>query len=346
MTRQDFINHHLLNRSILSIILYPLSLINQAIQSCRREWYHHYKAKKADVKIISIGNITAGGSGKTPFTIWLAKKLMQQGRKIAVSHRGYKGDFENNNTLISDRDNVLPAAKKAGDEAQLLAEKLPGIPVCAGKDRWKSIQMLCEAYPDLEMIILDDSFQHLKVKHDIDIVIFKTAKPLGNGFLLPAGILREPLSAIKDADLIIFNGEGDIPETFPKYNKDIHQGSYQVEGIYVSNQTRIEVSELKSRRLGIISGIADPLSLETTISNLNLEWQFHLKFPDHYHFANTNDQQTMENQIEGSQIDYILTTEKDYTKLKHLVLSAPCAVIRIEFYLFNDDAIVTSIVIH
>jgi len=291
----------------------------------------------ADVKIISIGNITAGGSGKTPFTIWLAKKLMQQGRKSAVSHRGYKGEYENNNTLISSRDKIFSAAKRAGDEAQLLAEKLPGIPVCAGKDRWRSIQMLCEAYPDLEMIILDDSFQHLKVKHDIDIVIFKTAKPLGNGFLLPAGILREPLSAIKDADLIIFNGEGDIPETFQKYNKDIHQGNYRVEGIYVNNQIRIDVGELKSRRLGIISGIADPHSLETTIANLDIEWQFHLQFPDHYPFSKSIDLKQIENQIAMYETEYILTTEKDYTKLKHLTLSVPCAVIKIEFYLISDE---------
>jgi len=337
VTRQDFIKRHLLNRSLLSIVLYPLSLINQAIQICRREWYHHYKAKKADVKIISIGNITAGGSGKTPFTIWLAKKMIQQSRKIAISHRGYKGEYENNNTLISNRDKILSAAVKAGDEAQLLAEKLPGIPVCAGRDRWKSIQMLCRTYPDLEMIILDDSFQHLKIKHDIDIVIFKTAKPLGNGFLLPAGILREPLSALKDADLIIFNGEGDIPETFQKYNKDIHQGSYRNNGFYVNNQIRIDVGELKSRRLGIISGIADPHSLENTISNLNLEWQFHLKFPDHYHFAKGSDNRLIGDQIEDSQIEYILTTEKDYTKLKHLDLSVPIVVFRIEFYLISGE---------
>ncbi|MDP8219748.1 MAG: tetraacyldisaccharide 4'-kinase [Candidatus Stygibacter frigidus] len=333
MTRQDFINRHLLNRSILSIILYPISVINQTIQKFRRDWYHHHQSKKADVKIISIGNITAGGSGKTPFTIWLARHLKQQGKKIAVSHRGYKGDFENNNTLISDRENILSTARKAGDEAQLLAEKLPGIPVCAGKDRWISIQMLCEAYPDLDMIILDDSFQHLKVKHDIDIVIFKTANPVGNGFLLPAGILREPLSAINDADLIIFNGEGEIPQSFQKYDKTIRQGNYRVEGIYLNNQSIIEVSELKSKKLGVISGIADPLSLEKTISNLNLEWQFHLKFPDHYHFAKDSDIRLIKNQIESSQIKFILTTEKDYTKLKHLDLSVPIAVIRIEFYL-------------
>lgn len=337
MTHQDFIRRHLLNRSILSIILSPLSLINAIIQKLRREWYHHYKAKKADVKIISIGNITAGGSGKTPFTIWLAKHLVGQGKKLAVSHRGYKGEFENNNTLISDRDNVLSSAASAGDEAQLLAEKLPGIPVCAGKNRWQSIQMLCRAYPDLDIIILDDSFQHLKVKHDVDIVIFKTAEPLGNGFLLPAGILREPLSAINDADLIILNGEGNIPQYFRNYNKEIRQGNYRVDGIYLNNYTRIEVSVLKTRKLGIISGIADPASLETTISNLQINWQFHLKFPDHYHFAKDSANRLIENQIKDGQIEYLLTTEKDYTKLKHLAISVPIAVLRIEFYLMNDE---------
>jgi len=335
VNRQDFINRHLLNRSVLSIILYPISILYGAIQKIRRGSWHVRNARKADVKIISVGNITAGGSGKTPFTIWLVKYLKQQGKNLAVSHRGYKGDFENDNTLISDRDKVLSAAIRAGDEAQLLADKLPGIPVCAGKDRWRSIQMLCRKYPDLDIIILDDSFQHLKVKHDIDIVIFKTANPVGNGFLLPAGILREPLSAINDADLVIFNGEGNIPETFQKYHKDIRQGNYRVEGIYINNQTRIDFDELESRRLGIISGIADPLSLENTISNLNLKWQFHLKFPDHYHFAKAAENKGIESQIKKGIVDYILTTEKDFTKLKYLTLSVPIAVIRIEFYLIS-----------
>ncbi len=342
MFTQNFIEWHLLNISPLSIILYPFSLFWGIFQRLRRIFWRFYPKKRAAVKIISIGNITAGGSGKTPFTIWLAEYLRQQGRRIAISHRGYKGYFEYDNKIISDREGILTEAESAGDEALLLAEKLSGIPVCVGKDRWKSIELLTGKFPDLELVILDDSFQHLKVQHDLDIVIFKTHKPIGNGFLIPAGILREPLSALKDADLIILNGKGEIPEFLKKCKTEIRQGNYRVTGIYLNNQKLIETSELSQYKLGIISGIANPNSLENTIRELNLSWQFHRKFPDHYHYNDKSDQEKIEKQISASEVNYIITTEKDYTKLKHLKLSIPVAVIRIEFYLLSGDLPIIS----
>ncbi|MCF7913298.1 MAG: tetraacyldisaccharide 4'-kinase [Candidatus Cloacimonetes bacterium] len=337
MSSQDFIRRHLIKRSLLSFMLYPLSLVWGIVQRYRRDFWKMKGGKRANVKIISIGNITAGGSGKTPFTIWLAKQLQQQGRKLAVSHRGYKGDFEYKNSIISDREKIFPEAAKAGDEALLLAEKLAGIPVCAGSDRWQSIQLLEDKYPDLEMIILDDSFQHLKVHHDLDIVILKTVSPLGNGFVLPAGILREPVSVLKDADLIILNGKGDFPDFLRNYKKITRQGDYRVSGIFLNNKIEIGLSELAAGKLGIVSGIADPASLENTLSDLNLSYNFHLKFPDHYHYSANSDRVTIEKQIKTSQVDYIITTEKDYTKLRFLSLSIPVAVLRIEFYLLKDD---------
>ena len=335
MSSQDFIRHHLLNRSLLSLLMYPFSLVWGIVQRCRRDFWRKKGGKKANVKIISIGNITAGGSGKTPFTIWLAEHLAKQGKKISVSHRGYKGDFEYKNTIISNREELLPKADRAGDEAALLAEKLPGIPVCAGSDRWHSIQLLTGLYPDLDLIILDDSFQHLQVHHDVDIVIFKTAKPIGNGFVLPAGILREPLSALNDADMIILNGKGDYPDFLQEYPQEIRQGDYQVKGIYLNNN--IELNELSSKKLGLISGIADPVSLENTLSSLNLIYNFHLQYPDHYQYTAESDLPTIEKQIKSSQVDYLITTEKDYTKLRHLSFSVPVAVLRIEFYLLDKD---------
>jgi tetraacyldisaccharide 4'-kinase len=336
MSSQDFIRRHLINRSLLSLLMYPFSLVWGNLQRCRRDYWRKKGGKKANVKIISIGNITAGGSGKTPFTIWLAEHLTKQGKKIAVSHRGYKGDFEYKNTIISNREQLLPEANTAGDEAALLAEKLAGIPVCAGSDRWQSIQLLEGKYPDLDMIILDDSFQHLQVHHDVDIVIFKTAKPIGNGFVLPAGILREPLSALKDADFIVLNGKGDSPDFLKEYPQEIRQGDYQVSGIFLNNN-KIELNEISSKKLGLISGIADPVSLENTLSSLNLIYDFHLQYPDHYHYTAESDLVTIEKQLKTNQVDYLITTEKDYTKLRYLSFSVPVAVLRIEFYLLEKE---------
>ena len=152
----------------------------------------------------------SGGTGKTPFTIFLAKYLQQKGFKIAVSHRGYKGDFENTNILISDAHKVFEEAKNAGDESYLLALKLNGIPVIVGSNRQISIRILEKRYPELDYIILDDSFQKHSIKKDFEFVIFKSTIGIGNGFVLPAGFLRESLKALKFADYFVINGRKNI----------------------------------------------------------------------------------------------------------------------------------------
>lgn len=306
------------------------------MQKNRRRRYHRHPGKKAEVKIISIGNITSGGSGKTPFTIFLANYLQNKGKKIAVSHRGYKGSYEYDNRIISDRTSCLPAAQNAGDEAQLLAEKLPGIPVCTGKDRWKSIELLCKTFPDLDIIILDDSYQHLQVQHDLDIVIFKMPRPLGNGLLLPAGILREPLSALHDADIIIINGEGEIPHFVNKFAAQVFQGKYHNAGFFLNNQRPVDINKLKKSKLGIVSGIAQPQSLEASIIQQHLNWEFHLKFADHYDYTN-EDKLQIDRVCRQHQVQYLITTEKDYTKLKELNLKTPAAVFRIEFQIDSNQ---------
>jgi tetraacyldisaccharide 4'-kinase len=337
MISQKFIQRHLKRLSIISILLLPLSFIFALIQIQRRLYNNIHLGKKADINIISIGNITAGGSGKTPFTIFLAKHLQSQGKNIAVSHRGYKGEYEFDNRIISDFSAPLPSAERAGDEAELLAEKLPGIPVCAGKDRWKSIQMLIHAFPELDMIILDDSFQNFKVQHDLDFVIFKLPKPAGNGLVMPAGILREPLSALKDADLIVINGKGDIPAFLSKYNTKLLQGYCRSQGIFQNNLTKLDLNNLIDKRIGLVSGIADPDSLEASLAEIGLSWQFHLKFSDHYPYKENTDQLLIKKYARLHQLDYIITTEKDYTKLCRLHLNAPLAVLRIEFYLLSGE---------
>ena len=335
MFNQNIIHKHLKKKSLLSLILVPFSLLWTIILILRRDWFHSHPGKRADIKIISVGNIIAGGSGKTPLTLFLANLLQQNGRKIAVSHRGYKGSYEFNTKIISDYSGLLPSSEKAGDEALLLAEKLPGIPICVGKNRWESIQLLIRNFPELEYIILDDSFQHLKVQHDLDLVIFKMPNPLGNGFVIPAGILREPVSALRDADMIIINGEGKLPKCFQKFN-NIIRGDYRICGIYKNNQNLIGLEHLQDKRLGLISGIADPVSFENTLQKLNLSWVFHLKYPDHYKFNLDQDHLQIEKLIRDKQINYLITTEKDFTKLKHYRISVPFAVIRIEFELIDQ----------
>jgi tetraacyldisaccharide 4'-kinase len=280
-----------------------------------------------------VGNIVSGGTGKTPVTIFLAKQLQKQGKKVAVSHRGYKGKFENENKLISDDLEVLDFAKDAGDETYLLASKLAGIPVIAGRDRKKSIQILEAKYPKLEYVILDDSFQHLKVQHDFDFVVFNAIGGIGNGFVLPAGILREPLSALKYANYIVLNGKGESPLQIQKYNKPILKGEYKIKQFSDVNGKEIK----PEGKLALLSGIGLPQSFENTINETGLQFEKHFRFPDHYDFKNKEVIKQISTYVKQGKINYVLTTEKDFAKLQFIKHDLPLAIVEVEFILDNVD---------
>ncbi|MCK4653467.1 MAG: tetraacyldisaccharide 4'-kinase, partial [Candidatus Cloacimonetes bacterium] len=284
---------------------------------------------RSKCKIISVGNIVSGGSGKTPFTIFIADYLTGKGFKVAVSHRGYKGKFERENKLLSNEKEIFDFARDAGDEAFLLAFKLKGIPVIVGKNRRLSIKILEKKYVDLDYIILDDSFQHLKVFHDLDFVVFNEIGGIGNGFVLPAGILRESLSALKYADYIVFNGEGEIPGQLLKYNKPILRGGYIIKRFYDTNENNVK----PTGRLALLSGIGLSKSFENTIRKSGLSFEKHYRFPDHYNFEEKAILQKIETELRKEKIDYLLITEKDFAKLKFIEHNLPLVVVEVEFVL-------------
>lgn len=290
-----------------------------------------FKQYNSKCKIISVGNLVVGGTGKTPFTILLAKYLKSsegstsggKGKSVAVSHRGYKGKFENMVKLISDENSVYDCAKDAGDEPFLLAQNLSKIPVIVGKNRTKAIKCLEKKFsPDY--IILDDSFQHLKVKHDIDFLLFNAKNPLGNGFVIPAGMLREPKSAIKFADVVVLNDCSDnfkIPKEMSKFQKPIFQTKYEIENFinYQTDETE-DISYFKNKKIYLISGIGNPKSFENSIKSSGIDFSHHFIFPDHYYFRYENDIRPIIRKGVGEKIDTILTTEKDFMKMQNFPL--------------------------
>jgi len=342
MKIQDFIENNLYKRSLLSYFLFPLSLKYALLQKIRRAIYSSLPSLsyRSNFKIISVGNIVAGGSGKTPVTIFLAKKLSEKGKKVAVSHRGYKGKFENICKLISDEKQVFEWAIEAGDEAFLLATKLNGIPVIAGKNRKLSIKILEKKFPELDFIILDDSFQHLRVKHDFDFVVFNENHTIGNGFVLPAGILRESLSAVKFADFIVYNGTREIPDYLRKFKKPIIRISYEISRFYDITENEIPTEVLKKGKIALLSAIGQPKSFEKTVKRAGLNFFKHFRFPDHYDYANEEIFKKIREKLEKNKIDILLTTEKDFAKLKFKKNNLPLVVAEIELktdesYLFS-----------
>jgi tetraacyldisaccharide 4'-kinase len=332
---QNFIENHLYKCSLLSYLLWPLSIKYSFILWLRRFYYQLFSSLvyKSKCKIIGVGNIVSGGSGKTPFTIFLTNYLKDKGFKVAVSHRGYKGKFEQKNKLISNYKEIFDFAKDAGDEAFLLASKLKGIPVIVGKNRRLSIKRLEQKFSDLDHIILDDSFQHLKVQHDLDFVIFNEIGGIGNGFVLPAGILREPLSALKYADYIVFNGEGEVPPKLKKYNKPILLGGYIVKRFY-----DVDGNDVKpAGKIALLSGIGLPKSFENTISKSGLSFEKHYRFPDHYDFKDKVILLKIETGLRKEKIDHLLITEKDFAKLRFIEHNLPLVVVEVEFKLNNIE---------
>lgn len=319
MISHKFIENNLYRRSIISYLLYPLGLLFAAIQVIRRLIYSTIPGLSyhSPCHIISIGNIVSGGSGKTPLTIFLARFLAQKGKKVAVSHRDYAGNFEQDNKLISDFKEVYSYAEYAGDEAYLLALNLPGIPVIAGKNRKKSIDLLLQKFPDLDHIILDDSFQHLKVEHDLDLITINADSGIGNGFVLPAGILREPVKTLRKADIIILTGSNELPDYVRKYKAKVISGKYQVKGLYNMQNKALKTVDVESKKIALFSGIGNPLAFEKTVREMGLDFLHHFKFADHYHFKQA-DLEKLQTEAKARNIDFFMTTEKDQVKLTKL----------------------------
>jgi len=155
--------------------------------------------------VVSVGNLTVGGTGKTSLTLWLAERLRDEGRRLCILSRGYRGASEHGAAIVSDCQRVRMDARAAGDEAWLLARLLPGVPVVAGKDRRRTGQLACREFrPDL--ILLDDGMQYYQLHRDLDIALVNSARPFDNGWTFPRGLLREPPSHLRRAGCVVVTG--------------------------------------------------------------------------------------------------------------------------------------------
>lgn len=290
---------------------------------------------KSKVRVISVGNITAGGSGKTPVTIFLTELLKLKEFKVAVVLRGYKGAFEKSNKLISNYEKVFECAKESGDEANLYVSKLKNTPVCVGRDRKKSVIMLETLFPDLDYIIMDDAFQNFKVRQDVKVCVINTLNPFGNGFCLPAGILREPLFALRKADMIFLNGKNDISAKITASKKiPVFRGYYEVKEFWLNDDSLISIEELKNSSNILLSGIGLPKSFEKTVIEAQIPFKEHIVMSDHSEYS-ADYLQSLSNKIKRDSIDYIITTEKDFCKLRKYKLNF--VVVHIKFKITEED---------
>ena len=189
----------------LRFLLIPLSWLYRASVQLRDILYTRgiFKARKLPCRVISVGNIVVGGTGKTPAVIAIAKNLQREGMRVAVLLRGYKRRVREKMTIVSDGEKVYASPIESGDEADMMAKHLSGVPIIVGKCRYLTGQVALERFK-VDVLLLDDGFQHRQLARDVDILTIPATHPFGNPEkLLPAGTLREPLTALRRADLIL-----------------------------------------------------------------------------------------------------------------------------------------------
>ncbi len=293
--------------------------------------------KRLPCFVISIGNITAGGTGKTPMTIYLAKLLKKNGFSPAVISRGYKGKFEKKGGIVSDGKNILAKAEYAGDESFMMAERLKGIPIIAGQNRYISGMTAIKKFGS-DVIILDDGFQHRKLFRDLDLLLLDSEKPFGNNHTIPRGVLREPPSSTKRADALILTRCRYYTQT--KISEKPLFKSRHMPYICEKDFARTEKQDiLKEKKIIAISAIAKNRDFHNTIENMGGNLEGFLAFDDHHKYSE-KDFLKLSELAEKTKPDIIATTEKDFAKFpSDLVLPAKLVIIGVSIAFEKNDEI-------
>lgn len=334
---------------LLRLCLFPLTLISfifHFIVLTRSALYKIgiFKSYQAGCKVITIGNLTVGGTGKTPTVCLIARHFKASGFNTAVVCRGYRGTNTNAPMVVSDKENVLMNSESAGDEAYMLAKKLTGIPVLAGKDRVKASKMACDLF-NCEIIILDDGFQHLKLNRSMDVVLINSQNPFGNGFLLPRGILREPLNALKRADIILLTKKDQSDSDSNKLENKIRLYNQTVP-IFKSfhkpvslkktaDNNKINPDLLIDKKISCFCSIGDPESFISMLKNMGLTLTDKIIFPDHHHYKISDYNKLKEI---SKKTDFLITTEKDIAKINPDMLEITnLAVLEIDEVINNTE---------
>ncbi len=312
--------------TILFMLLSPLSWGYSTVQKIRRLFYRKkFLPQQCLVQpVISIGGLRVGGSGKTPFALWMAQKLSERGYQVVLLTRGYGRRKKKESIFLTPATIPQWDPLDCGDEPYLLAQSLPDVPVVVDSNRFRAARLAEGRYP-VDLFLLDDGFQHLQLKRDCDIVLLPDSVDLIRTACLPKGPLREPFSALKDAHFIVHVASNiqDKAESEKAYYKNekkeiFAKGSaYSVKlgpkGIYSLNRRKnIGFETIKDGRFFAFCGIAQPNSFWHTVEKMGLEIVSRKSFPDHHQYCE-QDHQHLLNLL--STVDFAITTEKDAVKL-------------------------------
>jgi tetraacyldisaccharide 4'-kinase len=346
---------------VLAGFLYGLSFIFSALVRLRWYLYEHriFRNKPLGCLVVVVGNLTVGGTGKTPVVEKFARTLAERGRKVAILSRGYKSKKEPlakklwrklthgeeaPPKIVSDGKTVLLDSEVAGDEPYMLAQNLPGVVVLCDKNRVKAGSFAIRKF-GCDTLILDDGFQYLPLKGRLNLLLVDKTNPFGNQHLLPRGILREPIKHLSRASYIFLtksDGSRDeallelIRENNPKAEiiECAHKPQYLQS---VDTGDRLSLDVLKEAKIGAFSGIASPESFEKMLRDFGAEIRYNQRFLDHHRFTRYEIER-LYRKAGKADLDMIVTTEKDAVRLfDDIKASVPVYYLRLEIDILSGE---------
>lgn len=343
------------SKIIEKIVLKPTSLLWGVLYRIRRSFYEYgiLKKKYFKVPIISIGNITFGGTGKTPTIIWLTEKMEEFGLTPAVLTRGYKGELEHKSGIIKAGQRFRSNPKKFGDEPLLISRKMKTGAVIVGKKRADNLKKyFYDVEPDV--VLLDDGFQHIQLYRSFNIVLFDASLSLDRYKTAPLGYLREGLTSLKDADAIIISRADQVPEgkieslldmLSQYYRRDIPiaKFKYTPSGAFDCFDNKVlEMDKLKDRNIIALSAIASPESFYHLLEGYGAIIVEKIVFPDHYLFT----QEDLNNVLikSAKHNATIITSEKDMVKIRRVIQDERILYVNISVsFMSGEEQILNSV---
>jgi len=349
----------LVSRSLMVLVtplLWGMSLFYGLIVKVRRYlyWTNILKPKEVPVRVVSVGNLSTGGTGKTPLTIQLSKILTKQGTKVGIVSRGYKRESKNDWECVTDGQTIGVSVQTSGDEPMLMANKLKNIPIYVGANRYKVAQEVLKRH-DLDVLLLDDGYQHWQLKRDFDFLTLDVSSFKHTAQLLPLGRLREPLSHIKRSNCVVLTRtdhvDAQTTDMITKKVLMIHPSVPIVEANYQSKHFRniysndiLPLEAVVDKHLFAFAGIGNPYSFRRVIRGLGGVVVGFKKFPDHFRYKKRHLESVQRSALK-LKADYIITTEKDAVRIsKSGELSIPIYALVVDLEITKGMDIFQSIV--
>jgi tetraacyldisaccharide 4'-kinase len=308
-------------RGLDALVMLPLlailSIPYAAVMRLRAQAFRYgvFRTYRLQKPVISVGNITAGGTGKSPMVAWIARYLLNRGKRVAVLSRGYGGSCRGRAGAVSDGRRILMTPIEAGDEPVMLAETVPGLMVVVGADRYQAgLYAQQELSPDI--FILDDGFQHQRLYRDLNILLLDAEQPFDNGHVLPAGLMRESRKAAARADLFVYTRCRGLSPVHSFPDIPFCRANHEIVAVrsLKGEDERETLASLRSSKGVAFAGIANPEGFFSMLRQAGLNLVSEIPFSDHCGYGE-EELASIAAAVELLKGDYLITTEKDAVKL-------------------------------